>query len=42
MDILDDELLKFWRTLNNNHVKYIMVGGGHFLNKKPSQLTGLI
>jgi len=27
MDILDDELLKFWRSLGNNHVKYIMVGG---------------
>ena len=27
MDILDDELLNFWRTLNNNEVKYIMVGG---------------
>jgi hypothetical protein len=27
MDILDDELLKFWRTLNSHHVRYIMVGG---------------
>ena len=27
MDILDDELLKFWRSLNDNHVRYIMVGG---------------
>ncbi len=27
MDILDDELLKFWRVLNNQHVRYIMVGG---------------
>jgi hypothetical protein len=27
MDILDDELLRFWRSLNNNHVRYIMVGG---------------
>jgi hypothetical protein len=27
MDILDDELLKFWRSLNGNHVRYIMVGG---------------
>jgi predicted nucleotidyltransferase len=27
MDILDDELLKFWRSLNKNQVKYIMVGG---------------
>jgi hypothetical protein len=27
MDILDDELLKFWRSLQNNDVKYIMVGG---------------
>jgi hypothetical protein len=27
MDILDDELLKFWRSLNKQHVRYIMVGG---------------
>lgn len=27
MDILDDELLRFWRSLNNNNVRYIMVGG---------------
>ncbi len=27
MDILDDELLKFWRSLNDNHVRYMMVGG---------------
>lgn len=27
MDILDDELLNFWRSLNNNQVRYIMVGG---------------
>ncbi|HTK21111.1 MAG TPA: hypothetical protein VL442_16425 [Mucilaginibacter sp.] len=27
MDILDDELLKFWRSLNAHHVRYIMVGG---------------
>ena len=27
MDILDDELLRFWRGLNNNQVRYIMVGG---------------
>src|ERR1700749_3072342 len=27
MDILDDELLKFWRSLNSNQVRYIMVGG---------------
>lgn len=27
MDIADDELLKFWRSLNDNHVRYIMVGG---------------
>ena len=27
MDILDDELLRFWRSLNNNQVSYIMVGG---------------
>lgn len=27
MDILDEELLNFWRSLNDNHVRYIMVGG---------------
>jgi hypothetical protein len=27
MDILDDELLKFWCSLNSNQVRYIMVGG---------------
>jgi hypothetical protein len=27
MDILDDDLLKFWRSLNGHHVNYIMVGG---------------
>ena len=27
MDIADDELLKFWRSLNDNDVRYIMVGG---------------
>lgn len=27
MDIFDEEILKFWRALQNNHVKYIMVGG---------------
>ena len=27
MDILDEELLKFWQFLNDNQVKYIMVGG---------------
>jgi len=27
MDILDDELLKFWRGLNHNKVRYMMVGG---------------
>lgn len=27
MDVLDEELVKFWRILNENHVKYIMVGG---------------
>ena len=25
--MLDDELLRFWDALNNNNVKYIMVGG---------------
>ncbi|RYD70213.1 MAG: hypothetical protein EOP53_25805 [Sphingobacteriales bacterium] len=27
MDILDDELLKFWHGLNKHNVRYIMVGG---------------
>ena len=27
MDILDEELLKFWQSLNDNKVQYIMVGG---------------
>jgi hypothetical protein len=25
--MLDDELLRFWEALNNNNVRYIMVGG---------------
>lgn len=27
MDILDEDLLQFWRILNKHQVKYIMVGG---------------
>ena len=27
MDVLDEELIKFWRKLNDNNVRYIMVGG---------------
>ncbi|MBA2561357.1 MAG: nucleotidyltransferase [Chitinophagaceae bacterium] len=27
MDVLDEELLKFWQALNNYGVQYIMVGG---------------
>lgn len=27
MDLLDESLLKFWQALNNNSVRYIMVGG---------------
>jgi len=27
MDVLDEELIKFWRALNENNVRYIMVGG---------------
>jgi len=27
MDVFDDELLRFWRSLDNNKVRYIMVGG---------------
>lgn len=27
MDVLDEILLRFWSSLNNHNVKYIMVGG---------------
>lgn len=27
MDILDEDFIRFWETLNNESVKYIMVGG---------------
>lgn len=27
MDIYDDGFLEFWKVMNENHVKYIMVGG---------------
>jgi hypothetical protein len=27
MDIFDEEILKFWAALQNQAVKYIMVGG---------------
>jgi hypothetical protein len=27
MDIFDEEIVKFWRCLQDNNVKYIMVGG---------------
>jgi hypothetical protein len=27
MDVLDEELIKFWRTLNEAGVRYLMVGG---------------
>lgn len=27
MDVLDEELIRFWRVLNDNDVRYIMVGG---------------
>lgn len=27
MDVLDEELINFWRILNQNGVRYIMVGG---------------
>jgi hypothetical protein len=26
MDILDDAILILWKNLNENHVKYIMIG----------------
>jgi|GEM_PF-2250506 len=27
MDVLDDALIQFWRSLSKHNVKYIMVGG---------------
>ncbi len=27
MDILDEDILSLWRCLNNNNVRYIMIGG---------------
>lgn len=27
MDVMDEDLLNFWRTLNDNKVRYMMVGG---------------
>ncbi len=27
MDIIDEELIKFWKLLNQNKVAYIMIGG---------------
>jgi len=27
MDILDEELINFWKSLNQYEVKYIMIGG---------------
>ncbi len=27
MDVFDEEILKFWESLNYNKVRYIMVGG---------------
>jgi len=27
VDIFDEEILKFWKALQNNEVKYIMIGG---------------
>lgn len=27
MDVIDEELIRFWRSLNANNVRYIMVGG---------------
>jgi hypothetical protein len=27
MDVLDEDILSFWRELNNNKVEYIMIGG---------------
>lgn len=27
MDVFDDEILKLWRSLLNNNVRFIMIGG---------------
>lgn len=27
MDIFDEEIIKFWKSLQDNAVRYIMVGG---------------
>ena len=27
MDVMDEELIEFWKKLNDNGVKYMMVGG---------------
>lgn len=27
MDVLDEQLISFWKELNNHNVRYIMVGG---------------
>jgi hypothetical protein len=27
MDVLDEQLMSFWKKLNENNVRYIMVGG---------------
>ena len=27
MDIFDEEIIKFWKALNDNNVRYILVGG---------------
>ena len=27
MDILDEDILSLWRSLNNNDVRYVMIGG---------------
>jgi len=27
MDVLDEELLRFWKQLNENNIRYIMVSG---------------
>ena len=27
MDVLDDDLIGFWKSLNENNVRYIMIGG---------------
>ena len=40
MDVMDEELLNFWRVLNHNSVQYIMVGG-FAVNMQEKAIQGL-